>query len=107
MTSTILAHVGFSSPNSFAPAMTDFRQDTQLLAEICGEYVTHRDTGWTGVGWRETAENHPDLGSLVASAERHAVLPLVACALSAAGIACETARARARDIAFRNLALAA
>ena len=51
--------------------------------------------------------NHPDVGSLVAAAEQHGVLPLVARALSATGIDCETARARAREIVFRNLALAA
>ena len=82
--------------------MTDFRQDTRLLAEICGEYVTHRDTGW-----RKVVVSNPDLGSLVVAAEQHGVLPLVARAVSAAGIACETARARARKIAFGNLALAA
>ena len=82
--------------------MTDLRDDTRLLAQICAEYVTHNDTGW-----RNAAANHPDLRSLVAAAEQHGVLPLVARSLSAAGMACETARARAREVAFRNLGLAA
>jgi hypothetical protein len=94
--------VGFSSPNSYAPAATDFRQDTQLLAAICSEYVTHTDTGW-----RDALGQHSDPESLAAVADQHGVLPLLARALSAAGIRCETARARAREIAFRNLALAA
>jgi hypothetical protein len=50
---------------------------------------------------------HPDPERLVSIADQHGVLPLLARALSMAGIPCETARARAREIAFRNLALAA
>jgi hypothetical protein len=50
---------------------------------------------------------HPDPESLVAAADQHGVLPLFARALSLAGIPCEIAQARAREIAFRNLALAA
>ncbi len=102
MTSTILALVGFSSPNSCAPVITDLRQDTQLLAAVCSEYVTHTDTGW-----RDALAHHPDPGSLVAGAHEHGVLPLFARALSAARISCELAQLRSREIAFHNLALAA
>ena len=102
MTSTILAHVGISSANSCAPAVTDLRADTALLAEMCAEYVTG-----TRTEWREAVEQHPDPALLGASAEQHGVLPLLARAMSEAGIACEAVRARAREIAFRNLALAA
>lgn len=84
------------------PVLTDFRQDTTLLAEVCGEYVTGTNTKW-----REAVEQHPDPGLLGASAEQHGVLPLLARAMSEAGIACDAVRARAREIAFRNLALAA
>jgi hypothetical protein len=94
--------VGFSSPNSYAPAIADFRQDTQLLAAVCSEYVTHTDTGW-----RDALANHPDPEALTAVADQHGVLPLLARALSLAGISCETVRKRAREIAFHNLALAA
>src|SRR5579862_2095928 len=102
MTSTILAHVGISSANSYAAAGTDFRLDTALLAEMCAEYVIG-----TRTEWREAVEQHPDPGSLGASAEQHGVLPLLARALSEAGIAGSAVRQRAREIAFRNLALTA
>ncbi len=99
---TILALVGFSSPNSCAPAITDLQRDTQLLAAVCSEYITHTDTGW-----RDALANHPDPESLAGVADQHGVLPLLARAISVAGIPCESVRKRAREIAFRNLALAA
>ena len=49
----------------------------------------------------------PDPERLFTTADRHGVLPILARALSLAGIPGETARARAREIAFRNLSLAA
>ena len=102
MTSTILAHVGISSANSYAAAVTDFRQDTALLAEMCAEYVTG-----TRTDWREAVEQHPDPALLWASAEQHGVLPLLARAMSEAGIAGAAVKQRAREIAFHNLALTA
>jgi len=111
MTSTILADVGVSSANPYTPAMTDLRQDIELLAEVCGQCVARSDgrqqTEEGDKRWRNGVASHPDPVSLVSVAEQHGVLPLLARALSAAGIACETAQARARQIAFRNLALAA
>ncbi|MGB8062166.1 MAG: hypothetical protein WCF26_09750 [Candidatus Sulfotelmatobacter sp.] len=65
--------------------ITDFRRDTQLLAAVCSEYVTHTDTGW-----RNALANHPDPESLAGVADQHGVLPLLARALSLAGIPCET-----------------
>ena len=94
--------VDSSSPSLYPPPTTDFQRDTKLLAAVCSEYVTHADTGW-----RSALAEHPDPGSLAAAADQHGVLPLFARALSLAGIPCEIARARARKIAFRNLALAA
>jgi hypothetical protein len=94
--------VGFSSPNSYSPAITDFQRDTQLVAAVCSEYVTHADTGW-----RDALAKHPDPELLAAVADQHGVLPLLARALSLVGIRCESVRKLAREIAFRNLALAA
>lgn len=51
--------------------------------------------------------NRPDPESLATVADQHGVLPLLARALSLAGIPCEMVRNRAREIAFGNLALAA
>lgn len=87
--------------------MTDFQQETALLAEVCGKYVTHTNWRQTDKRWRDAVASHPDPTSLVESAEQHGVLPLVARALAEAGIVCEAARERAREIAFRNLAFAA
>jgi putative nucleotidyltransferase-like protein len=94
--------VDFSSPSSYPPPTTDPQRDAKLLADVCGEYVTHTDTGW-----RNGVASHPDPERLASTADQHGVLPLLARALSLAGIPCETVRARAREIAFRNLALAA
>jgi hypothetical protein len=94
--------VDFSSPRTSPPATNDFRRDTELLGAVCGEYLTHADTGW-----RSAVEKHPDRESLAAAADQHGVLPLFARSLSRAGISYEIAQSRAREIAFRNLSLAA
>jgi len=94
--------VDFSSPSSYPPPATDLQRDVKLLADVCGEFVTQADTGW-----RNGVARHPDPERLASTADQHGVLPLLARALSLAGIPCETVRARAREIAFRNLALAA
>jgi hypothetical protein len=94
--------VDLSCPSSYSPSTCDFEQNTKILADVCSEYVTRQDTGW-----RNVVVEHPDPQSLVAAADEHGVLPLLARMLSEAGIACEVAQARARQIAFHNLALAA
>jgi hypothetical protein len=95
--------VDFSFPRSHlvTPA-TDFQRDTQLLAAVCSQYVTHGDTGWKNV-----LAEHTDPGSLAVAADQHGVLPLFARVLSSGGAPCEIAQARAYQIAFHNLALAA
>ena len=99
---TILVPVDFPSPSCYPLPATDLERDVKLLAEVCSEYVTHTDTGW-----RKEVAKHPDSERLASIADQHGVLPLLARALSLADIPCETARARAREIAFHNLALAA
>jgi hypothetical protein len=94
--------VNFFSSSGYPPATTDLERDVELLADVCSEYVTQTDTGW-----RKELQRHPDHERLASTADRHGVLPLLARALSLAGIPCETVRARARQIVFRNLALAA
>jgi hypothetical protein len=94
--------VDFSSPSSHPPPATDFQQDVDLLADVCSEYVTQSDTGW-----RNEVARHRDPERLAATADQQGVLPLLARALSLADIPCETVRARARELGFRNLALAA
>lgn len=94
--------MNFFSSSGYPPATTDLERDVELLADVCSEYVTQTDTGW-----RKELQRHPDHERLASTADRHGVLPLLARALSLAGIPSETVRARARQIVFRNLALAA
>jgi hypothetical protein len=95
--------VVFSTPSSRPALTSDLQQDIKLLAAASSEYVTRNDDP----GWINDMVGHTDPGSLVATADQHGVLPLFARALSLAGIHCEIAQARAREIAFRNLALTA
>jgi hypothetical protein len=94
--------VDFSSPSCYPPAATDLERDVKLLADVCGAYATQTHTGW-----EEEVATHPDPERLALIADQHGVLPLLARALSVAGIPCERVGVRAREIAFRNLALAA
>jgi len=98
---TILVAVNFFSSSGYPPATTDLER----MSTTCGclhEYVTQTDTGW-----RKELQRHPDHERLASTADRHGVVAATARALSLAGIPCETWRARARQIVFRNLALAA
>ena len=92
--------VDISVPIAKSARATEFAQNTKILAGLCAEYVTG-----TEKGWRKTVSQHPHPTSLVAAAEHHGVLPMLARALSLAQIRCEPAQTRAREIAFRNLAL--
>ncbi|MEY2413794.1 MAG: hypothetical protein QOD84_2400 [Acidobacteriaceae bacterium] len=86
----------------FPAGASDFTRDHRLLAAICSEYVTHIDTGW-----EVALKHHPNIQLLVATADRHGVLPLLAHCLLQAGISCEIAQSRAREIAALNLRMAA
>ncbi len=91
------------SRQSSQPLTTrDFQRDTELLATVCSEYLTHNDSDW-----EKAVAQHPDPASLVAAADYHGVLPLFARALSMACISCEGAQVRAREVAFHNLSLTA
>jgi hypothetical protein len=91
-----------SSLSSYPPPAADLERDVKLLADVCREYVTQSDTGW-----RREVARHPDPGRLASTADQHGVLPLMARSLSPAAVRGENMQARARGIAFRNLALAA
>lgn len=88
-----------ASLSSSAPP-TDFEQNTKIITAACAEYVTGHDTDW-----RKAFQEHPDPTSLIAVAEQHGVLPLLARNLCSSGIRCAPAERRAREIAVRNLAL--
>ena len=94
--------VDFSSLSSCPPSASDLERDVKLLADVCREYVTQSDTGW-----RNEVARHPDPERLASTADQHGVLPLMARAISLAGVRGETVQTSARGIAFHNLALAA